>query len=164
MAFQVTEIVFDRDDAAEVVAAMQNLHERGDGLGWVNLQPCLSADQFGRVPERSGLAGWFSGRGPALPLATWTPPTVGARPVPAQLGLAHGTGPNGLDRLETQGVTRPSGWVKRQDHAKHGIVMALPDNVDLLDVVGWMVAAVTGLCQVVEPGSLWQAMVHQPAN
>ncbi len=126
--------------------------------------PELSEEDEARVPSRSGLGAWFSGRGPAVAMATWTPPAVGRRPRPAQIGLAHGTGPDALPRLEELGLGLPTGWLKRQDHARNGIVAELPDRVDEGLVIEWLVTAATVLRTVVEPGNDWLARVHQPID
>ena len=56
----------------------------------------------------------------------------------------------------------PAGWVKRQDHAKHGIVAELPAGEDPNRVITWLVVAATVLRTVVEPGHEWAALVHEP--
>jgi len=161
MDAQGTEILFSVDNVGPVVAAMRRVDQRGDGRGWVNLSPVLSVEQALQVPSRSGLAAWFSGRGPMVPMATWAPSGAGTRPRGSQVGVAHGTGPNGVDRLADRGVVPLEGWVTRQDHAKHGLVFDLPATYDVEEVVGWMIAAVSALCQVIESGSEWQAVVHE---
>ena len=95
-------------------------------------------------------------------MATWIPSARGRKPRPAQIGLAHGTGPKALDRLNELGVGLPAGWVKRQDHAKHGIVAELPAGEDPNRVITWLVVAATVLRTVVEPGHEWAALVHEP--
>jgi hypothetical protein len=164
MAFETEAVEFHRDESEPVVAAMVELAERGDGEGWINIGPLLDEDQQWRVPERSGLAAWFSGRGPAVSLATWTPAAVGRKPRLAQLGVAHGTGPNALKRLDELGLGLPSGWVKRQDHAKHGIVVDLPRSADPTSVVRWLITASTALRTSVEPGTTWGAEIHRPRS
>ena len=99
VAITITEVPFHRNEHEAVTDAMRRLTERGDGQGWINLQPALSDEEYNRVPDRSGLGAWFSGRGPAVAMATWTPPTLEGRMRPAQIGLEHGTGPKALERL-----------------------------------------------------------------
>ncbi len=163
MTFEIEEISFSRHESAAVAAVMRTLDEKGDGEGWINFSPVLDDDDEARLPVRSGLAAWFSGRGPAMAMGTWTPRSTGRRSHPAQIGLEHGTGPDSLLRLDDLGLGLPSGWVKRQDHAKHGIVAELPDGVDHAQVVEWLITAATTLRTVVEPGIQWTAMVHRPA-
>lgn len=164
MAFETEAVEFHRDEVALVVAAMLDLAARGDGEGWINIGPLLDEEQQRRVPEQSGLAAWFSGRGPAVALATWTPPAVGRKPRAAQLGVAHGTGPNALKRLDELGLGLPAGWVKRQDHAKHGIVVDLPGSAEPAAIIGWLITASTVLRTVVEPGTTWGAEIHRPLS
>ena len=92
-------IEFMEDDLGPVVAAMDVLLAAADGGGWVNIGPSLTDEEAARVPPRSGLAAWFSGRGPSLPMGTWMPPVTKGKPRVAQIGLEHGTGPNALLRL-----------------------------------------------------------------
>ncbi|MEO0495126.1 MAG: hypothetical protein AAF081_17100 [Actinomycetota bacterium] len=162
MAITITEIGFHRDEHQLVVAAMQRLDRRGDGEGWINLSPLLTDEEQARVPERTTLGDFFAGRGPAVAMATWTPAVRGTKPRPAQMGIEHGTGPKALDRLAEVGVALPQGWVKRQDHAKHGIVAELPDGENPSVVITWMIVASTLLRTVVEPGDDWLALVHEP--
>lgn len=164
MAFETEAVEFHRDESEPVVAAMVELADRGDGEGWINIGPLLDEDQQRRVPERSGLAAWFSGRGPAVALATWTPPATGRKPRLAQLGVAHGTGPDALKRLDELGLGLPAGWVKRQDHAKHGIVVDLPHSADPAAIVRWLIAASTVLRTIVEPGTTWGAEIYRPGS
>ncbi len=162
MAITVVEIPFHRDEQQSVAAAMRRLEARGDGEGWINFSPMLTDEEQARVPERTTLGDFFSGRGPAVAMATWTPSAGGRKPRPAQIGLAHGTGPKALDRLDELGVGLPTGWVKRQDHAKHGIVAELPVGEDPGRVITWLIVAATVLRTVVEPGQEWAALVHEP--
>lgn len=161
MAITITEVLFHRDEHEAVAEAMRRLTNRGDGQGWINLQPVLSEDEYNRVPDRSGLGAWFSGRGPAVAMATWTPPTREDRVRPAQIGLEHGTGPKALERLAEIGVGLPERWFKRQDHAKHGIVAELPSDENPSVVIAWLIVAATILRTSVEPGEQWIALVHE---
>jgi len=159
---ETREILFHRDEPSEVVEAMAELARRGDGAGWINFRPLLDEDDLAHVPVRTTLGAWFSGRGPAIAMGTWMPPTTGSKAKPAQVGLAHGTGPNALARLDELGLGLPDGWVKRQDHAKHGVVAELPRDVDPAQVLTWLIVAATVLRTVIEPGTQWVAEVHLP--
>lgn len=160
MAGPRVTIEFTEDDLTGVVAVMDDLAAAGDGSGWVNIGPALTDEEEARVPPRSGLAAWFSGRGPAAPLGTWMPPVTLAKPRAAQIGLEHGTGPNALLRLSDNGVPLPAGWIKRQDHAKHGIVADLPQGADHRGVVVWMLAAARALSPELTRSGRWLATVH----
>ncbi len=155
-------IRFSRTDVGAVAAAMRSMSGASEPGGWINIGPWLPDDVMLDVPVRSGLGAWFSGRGPHVPMATWIAGYAGNRkPVPAQIGIEHGTGPDALKRLGEDGHDLPDGWVPRQDHAKHGVVAELPANVVPADVVLWLMEATAALCQLVDPGDRWRAVVHR---
>ncbi len=158
---EVSEFTFARSDTTEVVAAMQRLSQTGEGLGWVNIGPALREDQLAALPAPTALGRWFSGRGPAVPMGTWTPPRSGRRPTPAVVGLEHGTGPKALQRLASAGVGLPEGWRKVQDHAKTGIVAQPHPSTPHAAVVDWLLDACERLC-VIELDGHWMARVHMP--
>lgn len=137
------QITFGRGDSSSVVAAMAEIAAAPGAGGWVNVGPALTDEQAAQVPPNSGLAAWFSGRGPAVAMGTWMPPSVGSRSGAAQVGVEHGQGPNALKRLREAGLELPHGWQKRQDHAKHGVVIELGGDVELSAIVEWIVEAVT---------------------
>ncbi|MEZ5247398.1 MAG: hypothetical protein R2707_20085 [Acidimicrobiales bacterium] len=157
MATTAHVIEFTRDDTSPVIARMQQLESLGSG--WINLGPGLTPEDFSTLPTQSTVGKWISGRGPAVPMATWTPASPKGRARSANIGIAHGTGPNALDRLADAGVALPSGWQKRQDHAKNGIVAALPDTVDHAGVVDWALRAMVVLSPRVAIGDEWIAEV-----
>lgn len=150
-------VEFHRSDPSVLVPRFEAIEQSG---GWINIGPALGGEDWDVVPQRSGLAAWFSGRGPAVPMATWTPQSRDGKPVPAQIGLSHGTGPNALDRLEAEGVVLPVGWIKKQDHAKHGIVAELPPSADPAVVVRWLIDAMAVLSVLIETDDNWMAEVH----
>jgi hypothetical protein len=158
MATTATVIEFTDDDISPLVERMDALTRRGDG--WINIGPGLTPEEFAALPTRSTVAKWVSGRGPAVPMATWTPASTKGRGSPAQIGLAHGTGPNALERLKDAGLSLPSGWQKKQDHAKNGIVAELPATVDHEAVIGWLLAAISELSDRVAAGPDWIAEAY----
>ena len=162
MAITVEVVELERTDPGGLTGCMAELEARGDGKGWINFGPALSAEELAPVPHKTGLGQWFSGRGPAVPMATWTPGVARGRARPAQVGLAHGTGPDALDRLADVGLSLPAGWVGKQDHAKHGIVAELPDAVDHRSIVDWLIAAMAELSPIIPTGDRWIAEVHRP--
>jgi hypothetical protein len=162
MATTPEVVEFSRSDTGPIVCCFRELAGRGDGAGWVNIGPALTDAEYATLPPRSGLAAWFSGRGPVVPMATWTPPPDGDRSRPAQVGIAHGTGPSALPRLEEHGLALPAGWTKKQDHAKHGIVAEVPAESDFSNMVDWLVRAMTELSAAVPVGDHWIAEVHLP--
>lgn len=160
MAMTVDVVEFTRSDPAPLLAWIDRLSEAGDGSGWINFGPALTPEEFASVPHRSGLGKWFSGRGPAVPMATWTPPDAAGGNGPAMVGVQHGTGPNALDRLRAAGLDLPPGWTRKQDHAKHGIVAELPDHPDGRAMVGWLIDAMRELSPLIPTGEEWLAEVH----
>ena len=46
------------------------------------------------------------------------------------LGIEHPSGPHSLKTLAEDGHTLPEGWVRKSDHAKRGIVVAVPAPAD----------------------------------
>lgn len=158
MATTATVIEFTDDDLAPLLERMDALIRREEG--WINLGPGLTPEEFAALPTRSTVAKWISGRGPAVPMATWTPASTKGRGGPAQIGLAHGTGPNALERLRGVGLPLPSGWQKKQDHAKNGIVAELPASAGPEVVVEWLLAAIRELSDRVPAGPDWIAEVH----
>ena len=137
------QITFGRGDSSAVVAAMVEIAAAPGAGGWVNIGPALTDEQVAQVPPRSGLAAWFSGRGPAVAMGTWMPGSAGTRPRAAQVGVEHGHGPNALKRLREAGLELPHGWQKRQDHARGGIVIELRGDVEMSVIVEWIIDAVT---------------------
>jgi len=162
MAVQRDTISFASADSAEVVQAMHELTARG--AGWINIGPELTDEEAARVPQRSGISAWFSGRGPAVAMATWVPAARSGRARPAQLGIEHGSGPNALARLHDHGLGLPAGWLRRQDHAKHGLVIDLPAGEAPEAILAWAIEAVELLQTAELPARRWIAAVHRPAQ
>ncbi len=157
--FQVETLPFDSGDLDAVVAEMDRLAGRGDGLGWINVGPGLREEQIERLPAPTLLGRWFSGRGPAVPMGTWTPArAASARPL---VGIEHGAGPKALDRLRDAGAPLPQGWRKVQDHAKNGIVVEPSASASHRDMLRWILAACQSLC-VIETEDHWIAKIHRP--
>lgn len=162
MAITPEVLEFRRGEHESVLARMEVIVARGDGGGWINLGPALTEEQLAALPSPSGLGAWVSGRGPVVPMGTWTPPRRGKRRRLAQIGIAHGTGRNAMSRLEEAGARLPAGWTKRQDHAKHGIVVEVPDGAAHGDVVAWLIRVIDELSPIVSPDDRWIAEVHAP--
>jgi hypothetical protein len=128
--------------------------------GWINLQPAVDVDDL--PPPRTGLGALLSGRGPDVPLVTWTPGAAGrgrARPEPPTVGIQHGAGPRAVATLAQRGHAVPHGWVVLDDHAKRGLVAAVPPATPHDEVVGWLLGAATALCAVPLAGR-WRAEIY----
>lgn len=157
----IETIAFVSSDTSPVLAAMEGLAARGDGEGWINIGPALRDDQIERLPAPSPLGRWFSGRGPVVPMATWTQPQGAGRESAPTVGVEHGAGPKALDRLGEAGAPLPEGWRKVQDHAKYGIVVQPRPSTAHGEVLDWLLAACWSLCPI-DIDDHWLAEVHRP--
>ena len=160
-SFSTETIAFDSADTSPIVREMESLAARGDGLGWINIGPGLRDDQIDRLPSPTALGRWFSGRGPAVPMATWTPPRTMPSSTPPAVGVEHGAGPKALNRLRDAGAPLPDGWRKVQDHAKHGIVAHPSPGTSHHEVLEWLLSVCWSLCPI-EIEDHWLADVHRP--
>ncbi|MDQ4070851.1 MAG: hypothetical protein M3203_15485 [Actinomycetota bacterium] len=150
-------IEFDAGHLDEVVAVMEAITRAEEG--WINFQPAVRVEDV--PPPGSGFFSLFSGRGPAVPLGTWTPPSSPrrGRPEPAMIGLQHPAGGKAKPLLERLGHPVPDGWVVTQDYVKKGIVVALPPGTAHEDIVRWLLAAAAVLTTVPLTGE-WRAEVY----
>jgi hypothetical protein len=127
--------------------------------GWVNFQPAVDVDDL--PPASDGFFGLFSGRGPDVPLATWTPPTAPrrGRGEPEMIGLQHGAGRRIKSRLAEAGHPVPDGWVVLQDYVKKGLVISMPPGTAHAEVLAWLLAAARAVSPVPIRG-MWRASVY----
>jgi hypothetical protein len=144
-----------RSAPAELVEAVAA--RAADGRGWINLAPDLGDDH----PPTSG-GGWFSGRGPTVPHATYVAARAGrrGRVTPAQVGIEHGSGPQAVARLAEAGHPLPAGWRVRQDHPRRGLVAEVGPDTDPGRVVEWLLGAAAVLSGV-PTGDVWLAEVWE---
>lgn len=156
MTMTADEIEFTAQDLAPLLTRMDALAARGKG--WINIGPGLTQEEFAGLPTQSTLGRWFSGRGPAVPMATWNPTDASG---PVTIGVSHGTGPKALERLADEGLGLPPGWRKRQDHAKHGIVAEVPAATPHREVLAWLLPAMAVLSPRVAVGENWIAEVYE---
>lgn len=144
----------------EVVAEMEVLAEAHSG--WINFEPAVAVEPEDLPPAPSPLFGVFSGKGPDIPLATWTPPSAPSRRgrvEPAMVGLQHGSGARAKPRLADAGYGVPEGWRVVQDHSRKGLVVALPPAAAHADAVTWLLRAAAALTIVPLSGT-WRASVY----
>ncbi|MCY4067862.1 MAG: hypothetical protein OXE79_01970 [Acidimicrobiaceae bacterium] len=160
-SFSSETIDFTTGDTDAVLRQMEALAQRGDGSGWINIGPGLREDQIEKLPRPSPLGGWFSGRGPVVPMATWTPPSTGRSPSPTLLGVQHGSGPKALNRLREAGAPLPDRWRKIQDHAKNGIVVQPSAEASHQEMLQWLLKVCWALCPI-DVEDHWLAEVHLP--
>jgi hypothetical protein len=141
----------------EVVAAMEAV--AGAGTGWVNFEPAVEVDDV--AAAGSGTFAMFSGRGPVVPLGTWTPARAQSRGrrEPAMLGLQHPAGSKARPVLAQFDHPVPDGWVVVQDHVRKGLVVTLPDGAPAGEVIDWLIRAARLLSTVPLSGG-WRAAVY----
>lgn len=148
---------FEPDRADDVVAAMGAVGDAG--AGWVNFEPAVDADDV--AAAGSSTFALFSGRGPVVPLGTWTPASTArrGRQEPAMLGLQHPAGTKAKPLLANLGHPVPDGWTVVQDHVRKGLVVALPEGVAPADALAWLLRAARLLSTVPLTGG-WRAAVY----
>jgi len=149
-------VEFQPDRVDDVVAAMKAIGEAGKG--WVNFEPAVDVDD---VPAESGTFSLFSGRGPSVPLATWTPASTSrrGRVEPAMLGLQHPAGAKAKRLLAEHGHPVPDGWIVVQDHARKGLVVSVPPDVASDRALAWLLEAAKRLAIIPLTGR-WRAAVY----
>lgn len=127
MALRHTEILFRRDDLAEVLGKMGEIAEAtrdSKAHSWMNLKPWFDEDDNDMVWDPP-LRKLFSARGPHVPFATWVPAhRKRNRTEPMVIGLTHPRGRYAVRQLAADGLQMPDTWHVRQDHSRRGIVIA----------------------------------------
>jgi hypothetical protein len=151
-------VEFQPDRAEEVVAAMEAVGRAG--AGWVNFEPAVEVDDV--AAAGSSTFALFSGRGPVVPLGTWTPAQSQrrGRVERAMLGLQHPAGSKAKPLLAKLGHPIPEGWVVVQDHVRKGLVLSLPDEVAPGDALGWLLRAARLLSTIPLLGG-WRAAIYE---
>ena len=151
-----TYLEFQPDALDEVAATMADMAETG--TGWVNFEPAVDVDD---APAESGTFSLFSGRGPSVPLATWTPGSTSrrGRREPAMLGLQHPAGSKAKPLLAERGHPVPEGWVVVQDHVRKGLVVSIPASVTPHEALDWVLEAGRRLSTVPLTGR-WRAAIY----
>jgi len=150
-------VEFRPDRADEVLAVMASMSAAGKG--WVNFEPAVHVDDV--PPEGSGVFSLFSGRGPVVPLGTWTPASVTrrGRTEPAMLGLQHPSGSKAKPLLLELGHPVPDGWVVVQDHVRKGLVVAVPSEIEPQTALRWLLHAAKLLSTIPLTGG-WRAAAY----
>lgn len=142
---------------AELVEAIAELDAAG--TGWVNVGPEIDEEDL--PPPSGGLGRLFSGRGPAVPHATWVAggSRRGGARRPSELGIEHGSGPRAVARLAELGLPLPGGWSVRQDHVRRGLVLAVPPGTPAEQIAEFLLGAAARLSEV-PVGDRWLVDVH----
>lgn len=159
MGADVEFLEFDPEAADAVLAVMAELAASPGGSGWLTLDPAI--DERFPPPEQSTLGRLVSGRGPAVPRATWVPADVDRRrPEPVSVGILHATGAGATERLVEKGCPVPERWRVVNDHSKRGLVAWVPVDVPNDEVLSWTLAAALALTRIPLTGR-WRAAVHR---
>ena len=159
MGVDVEFLEFDPDEPDEVLAVMGELAGTGAGAGWLTLDPAI--DERFPPPSENLLGRIVSGRGPAVPRATWVPADTSRRkPEPMSVGILHGTGSGATERLAEKGTPVPERWRVVSDHSKRGFVAWVPIDIPHRDVLAWTLAGARGLTRIPLTGR-WRAAVHR---
>ncbi len=146
----------DHDDWLGVIPAVDDLWaaERGE---WVNVIPDLGEE----VDSPPSLVRAFSARGPAIPVITLVAPDRrGRKPSPGSVGIEHGGGERQLGALARAGLTRPAGWLMRQDHPRRGLVFEVADDVTAEQALTYSVQVATWLSPS-PPRGRWLVALHR---
>lgn len=159
MGIEIELVEFGPEDTGAVLAAMAELAATSAGAGWLTLDPGI--DEHFPAPEQSLFGRLVSGRGPAVPRATWVPAdTARRRPEPMSVGILHGTGSGAAERLAEKGSELPDRWRIVADHSKRGLVAYVPVDVPHDVVLTWTLAASRALTRIPLTGR-WRAAVHR---
>ena len=154
-ASEPEEVEFVQSNRDAVVARMAEL--AAERSGWANFLPGIPDDVY--VP-RQGLLRFFGARGPEALMATWVPGEQG-RPgtEPMTVGIQHAAGHRMVPALTEAGLPLLDGWRVLQDHSWRGLVVVVPDDVDLDHLLGWLLAATEQAATFPLTGS-WKAAFY----
>ncbi len=143
MATRHRTFSFSSRDTGGVVAEMVDFTAGADGRRWLNIVPDADENEI-----HTGSIFWrtFSSRGPVIPQLTWFPAHDAKNGrEPHQVGVAHATGRDAVDRLSASGVHAPDHWKLFQDHQKRGILYAARDGSPMDEIVAYAVGALREL-------------------
>jgi len=155
-----------------------------DRNGWVNVAPLRAGE--GEEEELTEL----TGSSPVAPVGlfarwrlvliegTWVPGRVGRNGAEdASVGLSHPAGRFAVRQLRDAGVPVPDGWRVVVDHARRGLVLAVPDRpgvagsaaadtrtgdaaAPVSQILPWLLAAGAALGPTQMTGR-WRAEIHR---
>lgn len=155
MAINQQVIAFTSADTGEVAELLTGVLRDPDARGWINVEPLLD-EAIHLAYERSWVVKAFSGRGPGLPMGTVTADGDGG----AVVGIEHGAGPHALKALNEEGIALPDQWVKKQDHARRGIVVEVPPPANAQAVLDFILRASEHLSKA-PLGLDWAAVIYR---
>jgi hypothetical protein len=146
---------FTVEDLAPVVELMDALEPAG---GWLTLRPAFDAESA--PPPRRGM-GFFTARGPYIPVATWVPGERTRQGVAyTALGLQHGVGGPIVRWMAERGHPLIEGGEVIEDHPGRGLVVAVPPASDHRLALEWLIDAADLVCAIQLTGE-WQVNAHR---
>jgi hypothetical protein len=148
-----TYVTIRRSAPEALEAAIRSLI--ANGKGWVNLRPDIPEDDLPPVP--STVSRLFSGRGPAVPMATFVASRGGKA---HQVGIEHGSGPKAVRRLADAGVVAPAGSIVKSDHGRRGLVVSVPADAAPDAIARFLLDAASTLSNVFIGGE-WEAEIFE---
>jgi hypothetical protein len=170
MARSVDYVDFTLDEFDPVLAEARSIAAARDG--WVNLRPRPLEDadeeqiaEFAPIPPIAPV-GLFARWRNIVVKGTWVPGKVGRNGAEdASVGLEHPAGRFAVRQLRDMAHPVPDGWRVVVDHARRGLVLAVPDGPDgaathVEEVLRWLPGAAAALA----PGQVsgrWRAEIHR---
>ena len=154
------ELLFRVDALDEALLAMADLAGAtpDEAKGWLTLQPAF--DSAAAPPPRGG-AGFFTARGPYIPVCNWVPGERTGQGIRyTALGIQHGSGGKVVPWLTEHDHPLVKGWETISDHVSRGAVVAVPPAEDHEVVLVWLLHAADLLCPVQLTGE-WRALVYR---
>jgi hypothetical protein len=143
MATRHRTFTFSSTDTDGISGEMAQFSLGADGRRWLNIVP--DADE-GEIHTGSVFWKAFSSRGPVIPQLTWLPAhDAKAGREPHQVGVAHATGRDVVDRLAASGVHAPDHWKLFQDHQKRGVLYAVREGSPMDEIVAFAVGTLREL-------------------
>lgn len=148
-------VSFSVEDITPVLTRMAEL---AAGTGWLTLQPAFDAES---APPPRRTSGFFTARGPFIPVGSWVPGERTRQGVRyTAVGLRHGTGGPVAAWLAERDRPVAEGWEVIDDHPGRGLVVAVPPDADDTLVLGWLLDVADLACSSQLTGE-WRAAVHR---
>jgi hypothetical protein len=150
------DVAFDPLQPEALVAIMDELHTAG---GWCNVLPGVDEEEARRATPSGVFSSLFGAAPPLVAMGTYLP-LAGRRHGEVRVGILHAAG-----RLQIDGQRRlaggvPQGWRVTQDHARRGLVLAVPAATPTSEIATWLVRAISDLTAV-RTQTPWLAEVHR---
>jgi hypothetical protein len=171
LARHVEYVDFTPDAPEPVLDHMRAIAQYRDG--WVNVRPRPLIDpddeqltEFSPTPLEAPV-GLFARWRLVIIEGTWVPGKVGRSGTEdASVGLSHPAGRFAVRQLRDAGLALPDGWRVVVDHARRGLVLAVPDGRDhdaagpTPEILAWLVGA-GALLGPKQMTGRWRAEIHR---